>query len=91
MLTPDTCLIRTQSVLQSEVDGDVVALDVEKGQCYGMNGVASRVWALLETPVTPAAICAELTEEYEVDEATCRTEVLGLLDQLLSEGLVKRV
>ncbi len=90
MLTQDTLLTRTSSVLQSEVDGDIVALDVEKGQCYGMNTVASQVWALLEAPMTPAQICARLEADYEVDEDTCRAQVLGLLEDLLAEGLVKR-
>ena len=82
-------IIRCEDLLEADVNGEIVALHIQKGQCYGMNGVASRVWALLAEPRSPAEICATLSGEYEVDEATCRADVDALLDELRAEGLVK--
>jgi hypothetical protein len=82
-------LVRCQDLLEADVNGEIVALDIEKGQCYGLNGVASRVWALLAEPVSLPEICATLAEEYEVDEATCRSEISELLNDLRSEGLIR--
>jgi hypothetical protein len=39
-------------VIEAEVDGELVALHVDKGTCYGFNGTATRIWALIETPLT---------------------------------------
>jgi hypothetical protein len=82
-------IIRCDDLLEADVNGEIVALHIEKGQCYGMNGVASRVWALLAEPTTPEQICAKLSGEYEVELETCRADVMALLDDLRKEGLIK--
>ncbi len=82
-------IIRCDDLLEADVNGEIVALHVEKGQCYGMNAVASRVWALLAQPTSPEQICAQLSEEFDVDPETCRTDVATLLADLKSEGLVR--
>lgn len=80
---------RAPDALFSEVGEDVVALHVERGQCYGMEKVSSAVWKLLAEPRDLEAICAFLVEQYAVDPNDCRTEVGQFLEQLSSEGLVE--
>jgi hypothetical protein len=82
-------IIRCDDLLEADVNGEIVALHIDKGQCYGMNGVASRIWALLAEPTTPGEICSKLSAEYDVDTATCRADVDALLKELRSEGLIK--
>ena len=84
----DTRLIRTQNVLDSEVDGEVIALDVERGQCYGLNAAGSSIWRLLEAETSPARICEALAEEFDVEQADCESDVLALLADLHAEGLI---
>ena len=82
-------IIRCDDLLEADVNGEIVALHVEKGQCYGMNAVASRVWALLAEPTSPEQICSQLSSEFDVDAETCRTDVAALLADFKSEGLIK--
>lgn len=82
-------IIRCDDLLEADVNGEIVALHVEKGQCYGMNAVASRVWALLAEPTSPEQICARLSDEFDVDADTCRSDVAALLADLKSEGLIR--
>lgn len=82
-------IIRCEELLEADVNGEIVALHIDKGQCYGMNSVASRIWQLLAEPTSPEQICATLAQEYEVDPATCRAEVDTLLADLQAEGLIK--
>lgn len=82
-------IIRCDDLLEADVNGEIVALHVEKGQCYGMNAVASRVWSLLAEPTSPDRICAQLLDEFDVDAETCRAEVDALLSDLKSEGLIR--
>ena len=82
-------LIRCDELLEADVNGEIVALHIEKGQCYGLNAVASRIWAMLAEPTTLDDICKSLVEEYDVDPATCRTDVDALLHDLRSEGLIR--
>ena len=81
-------LKRRDHLLESDVHGEVVALDVDKGQCYGLNSVGSEIWRLLERETSVAEICAELVARYEVDPATCRADVFRLVGELNDEGLV---
>ena len=38
---------RNAALLHSTVGGDVVALDVDRGRCFGMEEVGARIWDLL--------------------------------------------
>jgi hypothetical protein len=88
---PGARIIRCEDLLEADVNGEIVALHIDKGQCYGMNAVASRVWQLLAEPTSPDRICEKLVQEYDVDEATCRSQVASLLADLSAEGLIRPV
>jgi len=87
-LTPSSVVCRTGHLVESEIDNEVVALNIETGTCYGLNAVGSRIWALLATPVRISEICATLVVEYQVEPSTCEAEVIDLIDHLLAENLV---
>lgn len=88
-LTSATLVIRSDQLVDAEVDGEVVALHVEKGNCYGMNKVASRVWNLTASPKSVSAICEALLEEFEVSPDQCEKQVLQLLEELRAEGMIE--
>ena len=81
---------RSQEAIFSEVGEDIVALNVERGNCYGMEQVTATVWQLLSSPQTLEQICAKLVEIYDVDPQTCQTEVQTLIKDLEAEGLIQR-
>ena len=81
---------RSQEAIFSEVGEDIVALNVERGNCYGMEQVTATVWQLLSSPQTLEQICGRLVEIYEVDPQTCQSEVQTLIDDLEAEGLIQR-
>jgi len=82
-------VVRCSETLTADVGGEIVALNVDRGQCYGLNEVASRVWELIAAPKSLDEICAALAEDYEVDAATCADEVGKLIEKLAAEGLVR--
>ena len=86
--SPETVFRKVGQLLESDVDEEIVALDVDKGECYGLNAVGSRVWRLLDSPKSLRDICSALQEEYEVEPDVCESEVTRLLSDLRSEGLV---
>ena len=87
---PESPLIRRKGeLLEAEVDGELVALHVENGTCYGFNGTATRVWGLLEQPQTLDQLCDALTQEFSIDREACAREVLALLRDLEGDGLVE--
>jgi hypothetical protein len=67
---------RTDALLTAQVGDDLLMMSVEKGLYYSLNPTASRVWTLLENPVSVDEIMVRLLDEYEItDEASCRQDV----------------
>jgi hypothetical protein len=89
-LADETLVRRSATLLEAEVDGELVALEVDTGTCYGFNEPAARIWALIEEPKTLGAIQEALLDQFDIDAATCEADVLALVDQLEADGLVTR-
>jgi hypothetical protein len=89
-ITEDIMFARATSLLEAEVDDELVALDVKLGKCFGFNPVATSIWKLLAQPRSFAELRRELLEEYEVDTEQCTEELAALLHELVELGLAKR-
>ena len=87
-LSAATVVARSDGFIDAEIDNEVVALSIERGTCYGLNRVGSRIWNLLATPARIGDLCATLLTEYKVDRNVCEREVLDLLEELRGEGLI---
>jgi hypothetical protein len=74
--------------VSTELGEEVVVLGAEAGQYFGLNEVAARVWALLQSPITVAALCDGILAEFEVEQDACRSDVLELLRDLHAKGLI---
>ncbi|HEX6308290.1 MAG TPA: PqqD family peptide modification chaperone [Longimicrobiales bacterium] len=85
---PDTVVSRNEEPVSVEVDDTVVMMSIDQGMYFGLEGVAPRIWALLERPRTVNDVCAALTEEFDIDAEACRREVLGFLDELREARLI---
>src|SRR5262245_41750590 len=88
LLLPSTVVVRSTGLVDAEIDNEVVALNIESGNCYGLNAVGTRIWHLLGSPRSTQDICASLIAEYQVDPEVCERQVLDLLEELRAEGLV---
>lgn len=81
---------RAVTLLEAEIDSELVALDEAGGQCFGFNEVATDVWRLLHKPRSFHEIRAALLEAYEVDPVQCSEELEELLTDLCARGLVSK-
>lgn len=85
----DKMVRRTGDLIETEVDGELVALHVDNGTCYGFNGTATRIWALIEQPKRLSELKEALLREFDVDPSTCEAQLKDLLDELAADGLVE--
>lgn len=85
----DMIVHRRPGLLEAEVDGELVALHEGNGTCYGFNGTATRIWALLAEPRSFGSLRDALVTEFDVDPATCAADLGALLDELAADGLVE--
>ena len=87
-LPPTALLVRHPDMIAAEMDGETVMMSIERGEYFGLGGVGSRVWELLDQPTTLAQLTQVICTEYEVDAATCRGDLQKFLADLLDNGLV---
>jgi hypothetical protein len=68
---------------------EVVILDLASGIYYGLNGVAARIWNLLQEPRTVGEIRDALLEDFDVERERCELDLMALLQQLESHELIQ--
>ncbi len=81
--------LRASEVAVATAIGDeTVILDPTSGRYFGLDGVGTKVWGMLQRPITRADLVAAVVAEYDVDEATCEGDLRRLLGELDSKGLI---
>jgi hypothetical protein len=86
----DDALIRRRGeMIEAEKEGELIALDVERGTCYGFNRTATRIWQLLDEPRTLAALRDLLVEEYDVEPQACERDLIEAIEQMCSDGILE--
>ena len=88
-MLPELIIHRGPDLIEAEVDGEIVALHVENGQCYGFNGTATIIWKLIETPRSVASVRDELLQKFDVEPEVCEAQLMELLRELESDRLVE--
>lgn len=87
----DDRIVATSEYASTQVDGEEIILNLEDGVYYGLNEVGAKVWELIQEEKHVSDVCRQIQEEYDVDEETCRTDVVRLIEELREIGLVRLV
>lgn len=85
----DTHLKRSEQFITASVDDALVMMSLDRGAYYGLDDIGSQIWERLEEPATPAVLCDEFAERFEVERAQCEADVLAFLQELVDEGMVE--
>ncbi len=75
--------------LFSEMKGEGVILSLKNGKYYGVNAVGASIWKAIQSSSTFQEIQSSVMREYDVDDITCRKEVLSFLKKMVKEELVE--
>jgi len=90
-LSLDVVVTRSPDQVSADLSGEVVILGMRDSVYYGVDQVAARVWALLQTPMRLQSVVDTLLAEYDVAAADCADAVLAFVSTLEAKGLVTRV
>jgi hypothetical protein len=88
-LSLQTTVIASAHQVSCPLGDESAILNMKSSVYYGMNPVGSTVWALLKQPKTVAEIRDAILGEYEVEAERCERDLITLLEQLRSEGLIE--
>ena len=88
-LSLHSLVVATPEQVSCALGEESAILNMKNSVYYGMNAVGTRVWTLLCEPRTIIQLRDTLLDEYEVDPGRCEQDLLLLLEQLRTEGLIE--
>ncbi len=77
-----------ESVVCSELDDEMVLLNIETGIYFGLDAVGTAIWRLLVKGADESEIVRRLLAEYDVEPVRLRTDVSAFLNLLSARGLL---
>ena len=85
-----TRVVRNGDIPTGEIDGEILALDIEAGSCFSMDAIGAEIWRIAQQPVSVAEIADRFIQTHEVERTECLRDVLPFIDEMLSAGLLRR-
>ena len=84
----DTVINKNLEIDDTDLDGEKVMMNLDKGEYFMMNEVGSRIWEIINESINVRGIIETLRSEYEVDEETCKDTVIEFLGRLNDAELI---
>lgn len=88
-ISPSTTVQRQDDHPNSDIGEEVVVMNMDRGNYYGLGTTGTRIWQLIAEPARVDAVCTTLQQEYKVTESECLAQVCNFLEQLYAEGLIE--
>ena len=85
----DTVINKNLEIDDTDLDGEKVMMNLDKGEYFMMNEVGSRIWDIIIEPINVKGIIEALLSEYAVDEETCTDTVIEFLGRLNNAELIR--
>lgn len=80
----------SDTVFAQEVDGEMVLLDMNTENYFGLDEVGTAIWqAIEENNGELVKVLEVLLEQYDVEEDVLKKDLLVFVDRLVESGLVK--
>ncbi len=80
-------IVPSTDVICQELDGEIVILDLQQEQYFGLNETATRMWQLMSEGKTADQIVDTMLNEFEVDAVTLQRDLETLVQQLSNVSL----
>ena len=81
-------------VVAREIDGQIIIVPLTSGlgdmedELYTLNDTGKSIWDRLDGTRTIEQVVKDLTAEFDASVETLRTDVLGLVDELLKRKIL---
>ncbi|MDJ0736122.1 MAG: lasso peptide biosynthesis PqqD family chaperone [Nostocaceae cyanobacterium] len=89
MVAGNSKVVAVSEQISSELSQEAVILNLKSGIYYGLSEVGASIWNLIQEPKTINEIRDAIVAEYEVEPERCDRDILTLLQQLETEGLIE--
>lgn len=76
-------------VMARKVGDETVILDLTSGTYFGLDPVGTRIWQLAAGGMRLTEVCDAIVAEYDVTRAEAERDLLLLVSELETKGLVQ--
>jgi hypothetical protein len=80
--------IPPERVVSEVIDGEVVAIDLESGRYYSLEGAAARAWEAIQAGAGLDGVTAAVASEAGITADEAQPDVAAFVAELEAEGLV---
>ena len=84
----DSVIVAGAGHVSCALGSEIAILDLKNGAYYGLDEIGAAIWNMLEKPIRVGAVRDALLERYEVEPARGESDLLNLLAELHSHGLI---
>ncbi len=77
------------TVFAQEVDGEMVLLDIESENYFGLDEVGTAIWQAMQEYGTLQEVFNAMLEQYDVEEEVLERDLSDFVEKLLESGLVE--
>jgi len=84
-------VIFSESVFAQLVDDEMVLLDMESENYFGLDEVGTSIWNAMQENETLEEVFSVLLEQYDVGEEMLKNDLLNFVTKLVDNGLAKVV
>ncbi len=77
------------TVFAQEVDGEMVLLDMNSENYFGLDAVGTDIWQAMQEHEDLAEVLSVLLEQYDVEEEVLKKDLFSFVGKLEESGLLK--
>ena len=89
LISIDTTIVATSQHMSSELGGEAIILDLQRGMYYGLSGVGAYIWGALQQPQLVRDLRDAILNDYDVAPEQCERDLIALLHELAATGLIE--
>lgn len=88
-LLGDDIIARVETVVATEMDGEIIMMSVESGRYFHLDDIATEIWRNLDQPRSVEEIVGRLREVFDVPVDKCRMDTVTLISKLVEFNVLK--
>ena len=85
----DSQIFQGDGNIVSDMDGEKVIMNINKGKYYNLHKIGGVIWDLIERPIFIHELIDNLINIYDIENKVCEEQVLSFLGTLNTEGLIQ--
>jgi hypothetical protein len=90
-LTLNHSVLVKPDILVQELEGEIVLLNLESEEYFGLDAVGSSMWLTLKDADSVQGAYDRLLEQYDVEPEQLKADFLELIEKCLQHGLLEVV